>query len=306
MSEVTIFQNKAVSVNGDSDLSDLAKSFLTTSSSTQSRRIQASTNGTFKKIVNGEQMGGGVRGEFNAVVIGALPKVSRIYYKSKFDPSKEATLPNCWSNLGDKPEEAASDKQSGNCSTCPQNIKGTGDNGGRACRYQRRVSLLLENELGGEVYQFNIPAKSLFGKGDKNVHPFESYIKYILSNNESPDRVVTKVAFDSDADTMELNFSAIRILNEEEIQIVKNAQQRPEAERYTKITVAQTDGVKKIPSPEKVTKPVVVRSDEPDEFDTPQVEVVAEPVKKQSKKASTTPVVKDDLADVLDAWGADD
>ena len=30
MSEVTIFQNKAVSVNGDSDLSDLAKSFLTT------------------------------------------------------------------------------------------------------------------------------------------------------------------------------------------------------------------------------------------------------------------------------------
>ena len=223
--DVTIFKNTAVTT-GNSELSELAKSFLTTTSSNQSRRIQTNTNGTFKKIINGEQIGSAVRGEFKAVIIGALPKVSRIFYKSKFDPSKEATLPNCWSNLGDKPEELASDKQSANCATCPQNVKGSGENGSRACKYQRRVSLLLENELGGEVYQFNIPAKSLFGKGDKNVHPFESYIKYVISNNESPDRVVTKIAFDPDADTMELNFSAERIINEDEVQIVKAAQQQ--------------------------------------------------------------------------------
>jgi hypothetical protein len=201
--------------------------------------------------------------------------------------------------LGDKPEELASDKQSANCATCPQNVKGSGENGSRACKYQRRVSLLLENELGGEVYQFNIPAKSLFGKGDKNVHPFESYIKYVISNNESPDRVVTKIAFDPDADTMELNFSAERIINEDEIQIVKAAQQRPETDRYTKITVAQTDGVKKIPKLEAVEKPVVVRADEPEEE-------IEEPIKKENKKAAAKPKAKDDLAEVLDAWGSDD
>jgi hypothetical protein len=296
--DVTIFKNTAVTT-GNSELSELAKSFLTTTSSNQSRRIQTNTNGTFKKIINGEQIGSAVRGEFKAVIIGALPKVSRIFYKSKFDPSKEATLPNCWSNLGDKPEELASDKQSANCATCPQNVKGSGENGSRACKYQRRVSLLLENELGGEVYQFNIPAKSLFGKGDKNVHPFESYIKYVISNNESPDRVVTKIAFDPDADTMELNFSAERIINEDEIQIVKAAQQRPETDRYTKITVAQTDGVKKIPKLEAVEKPVVVRADEPEEE-------IEEPIKKENKKAAAKPKAKDDLAEVLDAWGSDD
>jgi len=296
--DVTIFKNTAVTT-GNSELSELAKSFLTTTSSNQSRRIQTNTNGTFKKIINGEQIGSAVRGEFKAVIIGALPKVSRIFYKSKFDPSKEATLPNCWSNLGDKPEELASDKQSANCATCPQNVKGSGENGSRACKYQRRVSLLLENELGGEVYQFNIPAKSLFGKGDKNVHPFESYIKYVISNNESPDRVVTKIAFDPDADTMELNFSAERIINEDEIQIVKAAQQRPETDRYTKITVAQTDGVKKTPKLEAVEKPVVVRADEPEEE-------IEEPIKKEKKKAAAKPKAKDDLAEVLDAWGSDD
>ena len=298
MSDVTIFQNKSVATDGSNELSDLAKSFLTTTSSNQSRRIQTNTNGTFKKIINGEQIGGAVRGEFKAVIIGALPKVSRIFYKSKFDPSKEATLPNCWSNLGDKPEALASDKQSTNCATCPQNIKGSGENDSRACKYQRRVSLLLENELHGEVYQFNIPAKSLFGKGDKNVHPFESYIKYILSNNESPDRVVTKIAFDPDADTMELNFSAERILSQDEFEVVKAAQQRPETERYTKITVAQTDGVKK--APVELEKPKVVRAEEPED------EVIAEPVKKENKKAAAKPKAKDDLAEVLDAWGSDD
>ncbi len=298
MSDVTIFQNKSVATNGSNELSDLAKSFLTTTSSNQSRRIQTNTNGTFKKIINGEQIGGAVRGEFKAVIIGALPKVSRIFYKSKFDPSKEATLPNCWSNLGDKPEEASSDKQSANCATCPQNIKGSGENDSRACKYQRRVSLLLENEFHGEVYQFNIPAKSLFGKGDKNVHPFESYIKYVISNNESPDRVVTKIAFDPDADTMELNFSAERILTQDEFEVVKAAQQRPETERYTKITVAQTDGVKK--APVSIEKPKVVRAEEPED------EVIAEPVKKENKKAAAKPKAKDDLAEVLDAWGSDD
>ena len=298
MSDVTIFQNKSVATNGSNELSDLAKSFLTTTSSNQSRRIQTNTNGTFKKIINGEQIGGAVRGEFKAVIIGALPKVSRIFYKSKFDPSKEATLPNCWSNLGDKPEEASSDKQSANCATCPQNIKGSGENDSRACKYQRRVSLLLENEFHGEVYQFNIPAKSLFGKGDKNVHPFESYIKYVISNNESPDRVVTKIAFDPDADTMELNFSAERILTQDEFEVVKAAQQRPETERYTKLTVAQTDGVKK--APVSIEKPKVVRAEEPED------EVIAEPVKKENKKAAAKPKAKDDLAEVLDAWGSDD
>jgi len=308
MGNLAIFkQQNAVAVSGNRELSDLAK---TLASSTTSRRIQTNTNGTFKRIVNGEQIGNAVRGEINVIIVGALPKVSRIYYKEKFDPNKEATLPNCWSNLGDKPEAAAADQQHSNCADCPQNIKGSGENGSKACRYQRRISVLVEGDSSGDVYQFNVPAKSLFGKGTGNVHPFESYIKFLIANGESPDNVVTNVSFDANADTMELLFTPLRNIGDEEYELVKQAQQKPETKRYTMITVAQADGVKKQPpaveskakaqAEDVEPKKTVVRSDEPDD------DAIEEPVKRQVKKAEPAPKAKASLADVVSQWSEDE
>jgi len=274
---------------------------LATTSTVSNRRIQANINGTFKKMVNGEQVGNAIRGEFNAIVVGMLTNVSRIYYKEKFDPNKEATLPNCWSNNGDKPEAGASDPQHGNCADCPRNIKGSGDNGGKACRYQRRVSLMLEGDESGTVYQFNIPAKSLFGKGTGNIHPFESYVKFLVNNGMSPDLVVTNISFDSNAETMELVFSPVREVSDAEYALVLTAQERPETEMYTKLTAAQTDGVSKTPKLDKPA-PVVTRSEEPEE------EEVAEPVKRTKKKEEETPAAEseDPLASIIDEWGSED
>lgn len=296
MSNVTIFKQGAVATSGNRELSDLAKSLST---ATTTRRIQTNTNGTFKRIVNGEQIGNAVRGEINVIILHALPKVSRTYYKEKYDPNKEATLPNCWSNLGDKPEEGAEDKQHSNCAECPQNIKGSGENGGRACRFERRVSVLVEGDSSGDVYQFKIPSKSLFGKGTGNVHPFESYVKFLLANGESPDNVVTNVSFDANADTMELLFTPLRNISDEEYEMVRAAQSRPETKRYTMITVAQADGVKKLPGNKSAAPAKVSRSDEPED------EVIEEPVKRTVKKPEP-PKPKANLADVVSAWGADE
>jgi hypothetical protein len=297
--DVSIFTGQT-GVSTERRQSALAQKLATTSTGS-SRRIQANINGTFKKIVNGEQVGNAIRGEFNAIVVGMLTNVSRIYYKEKFDPNKEATLPNCWSNNGDKPEAGASDPQHGNCVDCPRNIKGSGENGGKACRYQRRVSLLLEGDESGTVYQFNIPAKSLFGKGTGNIHPFESYVKFLVNNNMSPDLVVTNISFDSNAETMELVFSPVREVSDAEYELVLAAQERPETEMYTKLTAAQTDGVSKTPKLDKPA-PVVTRSEEPEE------EEVTEPVKRTKKKEEETPAADNDdpLASIIDEWGSDD
>ena len=296
MGNVAIFkQQDAVATAGTRQLSDFARSLA--SPGLTSRRIQTNINGTFKRIVNGEQIGNAIRGEMNVIIVGALPKISRIYYREKFDPNKEATLPNCWSNLGDAPEQAAADKQHHNCAECPQNIKGSGDNGGKACRYQRRISVLVEGDASGDVYQFNVPAKSLFGKGTGNVHPFESYIKYLIANGESPDNVVTNVSFDANADTMELLFTPLRNISDDEYELVKAAQSRPETKQYTMITVAQADGVKKLPpATEAKPKVEVTRADEPDD------DSIEEPVKRQAKKAEPAPKAKANLADVVSQW----
>lgn len=300
MANLAIFKDQtAIATSGKREPSALAKSLATNAGGGTSRRIQTNTNGTFKRIVNGEQIGNAVRGEINVIIAHALPAVSRIYYATKYDPNGDPTLPNCWSNLGDKPEAAASDKQATSCAACPQNVQGSGEGGkGRACRYQRRISVLLEGDQSGNVYQFQIPAKSLFGKGAGNSHPFESYIKFLLANGADPDGVVTNIAFDTNADTMELVFTPIREVSDEEYELVRAAQQRPETEMYTKITVAQTDGVTKKPA---IEAPAIVRSDEPDE------EVIEEPVKRAAKKPTAeAPAPKKNLADVVSAWGDDE
>tara|TARA_R110001592_G_scaffold240131_1_gene500139 strand:+ start:1838 stop:2770 length:933 start_codon:yes stop_codon:yes gene_type:complete len=288
--------------------SRLAEELSKASSGTTSRRIQTNVNGTFKRLINGEQIGNAISQEINVIIVWTLPNVSRIWYKEKYDPDSEPTLPNCWSNLGDKPEKEASNPQHANCVECPQNIKGSGANGSRACRYQRRISVLVEGDKSGEVYQFNVPAKSLFGKGLSNVHPFESYLSFLSANGEAPDQVVTNISYDPNASTMELLFTPLRNVSDDEWVQVKRAQSSPDAKRYTRITVAQADNVTKLPPPD------VIRSDEPDEEVTEQAvveeppkvvqEEIAEPVKRAPKKEESP--VKDDIANVLSAWAEDE
>jgi hypothetical protein len=306
--DISIFNNRnAVGVRSEQRLTKLGQ---TLASSSTTRRIQCNINGTFKKLVNGEQIGNSVRGTINVIIIAAQPKVSRVYYAGKYDPNAEATMPNCWSNAGDVPEAAVTDKQHDNCAECPMNIKGSGDNGGRACRFQRRISVLLEGDTTGDIYQMSIPSKSLFGKGSGNVHPFEGYVKFLVANGESPDTVVTTVAYDDEVEGMELVFSPSRQVDDMEFALVQKAQARPEAEMYTRITVAQVDGVTKEPKPRVAAEPEpkpepkakVQRSDDPDD-------AVEEPKKRASKKpaeeAPATPAPKADLAAAIAEWSDD-
>jgi hypothetical protein len=300
MSNLTIFkQAGAVSTASKRELSDLAKSLATGSNV---RSIKTNTNGTFKRVVNGEQIGKAIRGEFNAIIVDALPKVSRTFYAGKYDPDAKPTLPDCWSNLGDKPEAAAGNPQATNCVSCPKNVVGSGENGkGRACRFQRRIALLLEGDDSGDVYQFNVPAKSLFGKGNGNVHPFESYVKFLIANGESPDTVVTNIAYNLDAETMELQFTPMRGITDAEYELVKEARNDPATRQLIVLTVAAQDGAK--PEPKVEAKPKITYSDEPDDEEE---EIVEEPKKRASKKASDAGVEQSDLASVLNAWGDED
>ena len=302
MSNVTIFKEAgAVSTASKRELSDLGKSLASVNNS---RRIQTNTNGTFKRLVNGEQIGKAIRGEFNAIIVDALPKVSRTFYAGKYDPDAKPSLPDCWSNLGDKPEAAAGNPQASNCVSCPQNVSGSGDNGrGRACRFQRRIAVLLETDMSGDVYQFNVPAKSLFGKGNGNVHPFEGYVKFLIANGESPDGVVTNIAYNLDAETMELHFTPVRGITDEEYALVKEARSDPATRQMIVLTVAPQGETKALPKEEAKPQPKVTYSDEPDEDEE---EVVEAPKKRASKAAEETAIPKKDLANVLATWGDGD
>jgi len=299
MSNLTIFQEGRIPTTGRREPSELAKSL---SADFASRRIQTNTNGTFKRIVNGEQIGDAVRSELNVIIVAALSKVSRVFYANSYDPNSKATLPDCWSNLGDRPEPAASNPQASNCADCSQNVAGSGEKGkGRACRFQRRIGVLVAGDPSGEVYQFNIPAKSLFGKGSGNVHPFESYVKYLLANGESPDGVVTNISYNLNADSMELLFTPVRNVSDNEYDMVTQAQANPATKAVTMLTVAQQDKVTAKPPAAKTiaAQPVIVSSDEPDEEEEA---AMTAPVKRAPAKPAPAEVDKKSLAEQMDEW----
>lgn len=276
-------------------------------------RIATNTNGTFKRIVNGEQVGKAIRGEFNAIIVDMLEKPSREFYAGQYDPDAKGTLPDCYSLLGDKPEAKASDRQAANCASCPKNIDGSGQNGkGKACRFKRKIALLLEGDTSGDVYQFNVPAKSLFGKGNGNTHPFESYCRFLVANGAAPDRVVTTIAYNLDAETMELQFTAERFITEEELALVEATQANPMTRKLIQISAGETEkkALPKAEEPEEeapaikpaaTAKPANKWDDDEDEDEAP----AAEPAKRAAKKEEA-PKLNTDIGSLVDSWADDE
>lgn len=288
---MTIFKQQSVAPTRDRGLSPLAQALATNANS---KRI-AAKNGKFHKVVNGEKVAS-ISGSINVIVINALNKVSRQFYDAIYDPDAEPTLPDCWSNLGDVPDPKATNAQALNCASCPKNIDGSGPKGkGRACRFQRRIAVLLEGDPSGDIYQMSLPSLSLFGKGSGNVHPFESYLSYLAANGESIDRIVTEVSLDDDADVTVMKFSPVRHLGDTELDLVETAQQNPVAKSVVQITVAQHDGVTKKPKDNGFTEEVVTKKEEVEP---------SEPVKRTTK-AKQEEAPPTDLASVIDAWGND-
>jgi hypothetical protein len=272
-------------------------------------RIATNTNGTFKRIVNGEQVGKAIRGEFNAIILAMLEKPSRSFYASDYDPDAKGSAPDCFSNLGDKPEASASNRQASNCASCPKNIDGSGKNGkGKACRFSRKVALFLDGDESGDVYQFNIPAKSLFGKGTGNTLPFEQYCRHLVSNNAAPDRVVTTIAYNLDAETMELNFTADRFITPEELERVTEAQENAATTRLISFDATKTAAAEE---PAKLAAQPEVKAKKPsflddDDGEDDEEEALPEPVKRASKKAAPAEVPAGSLAAVVSDWADDE
>ena len=313
MSNLTIFKNPNAVAASALPPSKLGQQIAENSVGGYNR-IATNTNGTFKRIVNGEQVGKAIRGEFNAIIVDMLEKPSREYYAGAYDPDAKGTMPDCFSHLGDKPDDKAKNRQAANCASCSMNIDGSGQNGkGKACRFKRKVALLLDGDPSGDLYQFNIPAKSLFGKGNGSTHPFESYCRFLVANNAAPDRVVTTIAYNLDAESMELTFTPDRFITEEELELVEAAQANPLTRKLIQMSAGEVEkkALPKAEEPEEkeeapAIKPAATSKkanqwDDADEDDAP-----AEPAKRAKKEEVAPTAPAGDIASLVDSWADDE
>lgn len=248
-------------------------------------------NGIFRKTVGGEEMGK-VKGNLNVIIVNASPAVGRIFYAKQWTPDAEPTAPDCFSNDGRAPDAGSTNPQADRCDNCEKNIKGSGQGNSKACRYSRRIAMVLEEDFGtsleGEVYQMNLASKSLFGEGaGDNTHTFENYSKYLSNNGKSLDYVVTQISFNEENDNQSVLFTPIGYINKAQYAVTSQVAQKPEVLKMVVMTPYQADMSGKPAQPKALA---------------PKAESAIEEPAKREKKAEPKPTVKKDLDSVVKAW----
>jgi hypothetical protein len=163
--------------------------------------------GTFTDIRDGEQTP--IGDVIDVIIVNAAP-VSRSYFGNEFDPNK-STAPVCWSDDTQRPSTNVSEDnvQSRRCMDCTQNVRGSGENGGRACRFQQRLAVVFEGDLE-KVYQLQIPASSIFGRAQGGNMGMQEYARHLSAHDTSVTSVVTNISFDKDSVVPKLYFKPVR------------------------------------------------------------------------------------------------
>jgi len=297
--EVSLFKGGIPAYLKAQSLDEVTKALI--GSGEQGRRISI-RGSAFRMIVDGKEITVAEDRAMNVVIVNVASKVARTFYAGKFDPNVK-TGPTCWSDNGDTPSAQSSELQSATCATCPQNVKGSNAAGtGRACRFNRHVAVVLDNDLNGDVYGMALPAESIFGSGEGGKLPLNAYAQFLAGFNVNVTAVVTEMRFDTDSSTPKLTFKAIRPLTEVEYNLCVERGQEKEAIDAVTVKYAPAHVTEEVakPSPPKATKSKLAKVD--DEVD--DVPPAEEPKRRESKKDETPP--KKNLAAVLDAWDDDE
>ena len=206
---------------------------------------------------------------------------------------------------------------------CPQNIAGSGNGNSRACRYQQRMAVVLEDAIDGDVLQLTLPATSIFGKDEGDKRPLQAYARFLANQNPpvNPEAVVTRMRFDPKAEAPKLFFQPMRWLTDAEYATVMQQAATSDAKRAIASTVAAVDGVKVEPlalAGKAPSKPPVVEEEDEEEVVVPTppkakkakpapaaaaVEEEAEPeVRKTATKVTAVPAKKGSLSSIVADW----
>jgi len=298
VSELAIFSQNLPAHLRNAELDETTKALMGGGGNNKRISIEG---GVWRMMVNGKEVAQNEDRAMNVVIVAAAQKVSRIFYAGTYKKGVIST-PDCWSPDGEAPDAKATRPQAKSCASCPQNVKGSGNGDSRACRFQQRLAVVLENDIQGDVYQLALPSTSIFGAGENGKWPLQTYAKMIASKGVPITSVVTEMRFDTASSTPKLTFKPVRFLETAEFEQAMEQGKSPSAVSAITMTVAQTDGVKDADSGEAPEQAAPAKATAAPAAPAQSEEAEApEPTKRTSKK-DEAPAPKKDVSKILAEW----
>ena len=153
----------------------------------------------------------------DTIIVGANPRVSKVFYGKAFDASAENVRPDCWSNDGLKPDASVQNPVHGSCADCPHNVLGSKilPSGAKSkmCADQRHLAVVAAADPA-KVYSLTVPVSGM--------KALREYFKELGNYGIGPEEVITELGFDDSASFPKITFKQKGYVPEKAISRVDN------------------------------------------------------------------------------------
>ncbi len=156
--------------------------------------------GRYRLVEEGVETTVGVT--LDTIIVGANPRVSKVFYGKQFDASATDVRPDCWSHDGLKPDAGVNAPVHSQCADCPHNVLGSKilPSGAKSkmCADQRHLAVVAAADPT-KVYSLTVPVSGM--------KALREYFKELGNYGIGPEEVITELGFDDQASFPKITFT---------------------------------------------------------------------------------------------------
>lgn len=171
--------------------------------------------GRYRLVEEGVETTVGVT--LDTIIVGANPRVSKVFYAKQFDASATDVRPDCWSNDGLKPDASVNAPVHNQCADCPHNVLGSKilPSGAKSkmCADQRHLAVVAAADPT-KVYSLTVPVSGM--------KALREYFKELGNFGVGPEEAITELGFDDQASFPKITFTLKGYVPEKAIARVDN------------------------------------------------------------------------------------
>jgi|GEM_PF-3512468 len=158
--------------------------------------------GRYRLIESGVETVVGIT--LDTIVIGANPRVSKVFYAKAYDSAADNVRPDCFSNDGLHPDASVTSPVANGCANCPNNVLGSKvlPSGAKSklCADQRHLAVVPAADAT-KVYSLTVPVSGM--------KAMREYFKELDNYGITPEEVVTQLGFDDSASYPKITFKQV-------------------------------------------------------------------------------------------------